>query len=85
MQKKLAITDLNTPNGSRDIPFQSWEFEQDGRCHFVDFQFFASIRFIPLRRPSRDQSILPDLSGDKTSRKIFINSNSVLSRMRGFK
>ena len=36
-KKKLAITDLNTPNGSRDIPFQSREFEQDGRRHFVDF------------------------------------------------
>ena len=27
-QKKRAITDLNAPNGSRDIPFQSQEFEQ---------------------------------------------------------
>ena len=26
MQKKQAITDLNTPNGSRDIPFQSYGF-----------------------------------------------------------
>ena len=34
---KRAITDLNAPNGSRDIPFQSQEFEQDGRRHFVDF------------------------------------------------
>ena len=25
--KKWAITDLNVPNGSRDIPFQSQEFE----------------------------------------------------------
>ena len=37
MQKKRAITDLNAPNGSRDIPFQSHEFEQYGRHHFVDF------------------------------------------------
>ena len=36
-KKKLAITYLNAPNGSRDIPFQSQEFEQDGRCHCVDF------------------------------------------------
>ena len=36
MQKR-AITDLNAPNGSRDIPFQSQEFEQYGRRHFVDF------------------------------------------------
>ena len=28
--KKRAITDLNAPNGSRDIPFQSQEFGQDG-------------------------------------------------------
>ena len=35
--KKLAITELNAPNGSRDIPFQSQEFEQYGRRHFVDF------------------------------------------------
>ena len=32
-----AITDLNAPNGSRDIPFQSQEFEQYGDRHFVDF------------------------------------------------
>ena len=37
MTKKRAITDLNAPNGSRDIPFQSQEFEQDGSRHFVDF------------------------------------------------
>ena len=37
MQKKSAITDLNAPNGSRDISSQSREFEQDGRRHFVDF------------------------------------------------
>ena len=37
MQKK-AITDLNVPNGSRDIPFQRQESEQDGHRHFVCFQ-----------------------------------------------
>ena len=37
MQKILAITDLNAPNVSQDIPFQSREFEQDGHHHFVDF------------------------------------------------
>ena len=36
-KKKHAITDLNAPNGSRDIPFQSQEFEQYGCHHFVDF------------------------------------------------
>ena len=37
-KKTRAITDLNAPNGSRDIPFQSQEFGQDGRRHFVGFQ-----------------------------------------------
>ena len=37
MKKKRAITDLNAPNGSRHIPFQSQEFEQYVRRHFVDF------------------------------------------------
>ena len=36
--KKRAINDLNAPNGSRDISFQSQEFEQDGHHHFVGFQ-----------------------------------------------
>ena len=36
--KKRVITDLNAPNGSRDIPFQSREFGQDGHRHFVGFQ-----------------------------------------------
>ena len=35
--EQRAITDLNVPNGSRDIPFQSQEFEQYGRRHFVAF------------------------------------------------
>ena len=37
-KKKRAITDLNVPNGSRDIPFQSLEFEQDGRRQFVGYE-----------------------------------------------
>ena len=36
--KKRAIADLNAPNGSRDIPFQSREFGQDRHRHFVGFQ-----------------------------------------------
>ena len=45
MQKK-AITDLSVPNGSRDIPFQSQEFEQDG-CHdFVRFQLHLHINVL---------------------------------------
>ena len=35
---KRVITDLNAPNGSRDIPFQSQEFGQDRHRHFVGFQ-----------------------------------------------
>ena len=37
-QKTRAITNLNAPNGSRDIPFQTQEFGQDGHRHFVGFQ-----------------------------------------------
>ena len=37
-KKKRAITDLNAPNGSRDIPSQSQEFGQDGHRPFVGFQ-----------------------------------------------
>ena len=33
--QKRAIADLNAPNGSRDIPFQSQEFGQDEHRHFV--------------------------------------------------
>ena len=36
--KERAITDLNVPNGSRDISFQSQEFGQDEYRHFVGFQ-----------------------------------------------
>ena len=36
--KKRALTDFNAPNGSRDILFQSQEFEQDGRRHFAGFR-----------------------------------------------
>ena len=32
------MTDLNAPSGSRDIPFYSQEFGQDGHSHLVDFQ-----------------------------------------------
>ena len=38
MQQKRAITELNAPNGSRDVLYQSQEFEQDGRRHYVGFQ-----------------------------------------------
>ena len=35
-KKKRAIIDLSPRYGSRVIPFQSQEFEQDGSRHFVD-------------------------------------------------
>ena len=37
MQNKEAIIDLNAPNSSGVIPFQSQQFEQDGHRHFIDF------------------------------------------------
>ena len=43
--KKLAITDLNAPNGSRDIPFQIQEFEQDECCHFSRFSASFSVKY----------------------------------------
>ena len=36
-EKKRAITDLDVPSGSQDIPFQSQEFEH-GRRNIVRFQ-----------------------------------------------
>ena len=36
--QKTTITDLNEPDGSRDIPFQCQEIGQDGHRHFVCFQ-----------------------------------------------
>ena len=36
--EKRAIIDLNAPNVSRVIPFQSQEFGQDGHRDFVGFQ-----------------------------------------------
>ena len=38
MKKKWRITDLNAPNGSRDIPSQSQEFEKNGRRHCVSLE-----------------------------------------------
>ena len=38
MKEKLAITALNAPDGSRDIPFQCQEIGQDGHRHFASFQ-----------------------------------------------
>ena len=40
MTKERAIIDLNVPNGSRDIWFQSQESEQDGRRNFSHFFVF---------------------------------------------
>ena len=36
-KKKRAITDVNAPNGSRKIPFQSQEFEQRWTSPFCRF------------------------------------------------
>ena len=45
MQKIRAITGLNVPNGSRDIPFQNQEFGQDGHRHFFRFSASFSIKY----------------------------------------
>ena len=45
--KKQAITDLNAPCGSRDIPFENQEFGQDEHCHFVSFQAHFHINITP--------------------------------------
>ena len=34
---QISCIQCRCKNGSRDIPFQSQESEQDGRRHFVDF------------------------------------------------
>ena len=44
-KKKRAITDLNVPNGSRDIPFQSQEFGQDGHRTFCGFSASVFINY----------------------------------------
>ena len=41
MEERETITDLNALSGSRDTPFQSQEFRQDGHCHFVGFALFS--------------------------------------------
>ena len=49
-KKKQAITTLNVPNGSRDIPFQSQEFGQDGHRHFEErsllFDLFETLQAV---------------------------------------
>ena len=47
-KKIRALIDFNVPNGSRDIPFQSQEFEQDGRRHFVGFQLHFHLHMTSL-------------------------------------
>ena len=42
--KKRAITDLNAPNGSQDIPFQSQEFGQNA-SPFCRFSASFSIKY----------------------------------------
>ena len=54
-QKKRAITDLNAPNGSQDIPFQSQEFGQDGHRHFVGFQPHFQLNMTSHRRNAARQ------------------------------
>ena len=53
--EKGTITDLNAPNGSRDIPSESQEFEQDGCRHFVGFQPYFHVDMT-----SQTQSLIQD-------------------------
>ena len=68
MKKKTrAITDLNAPNSSRDIPFQSQEFEQDGRRHSVGFQ-----PYFHLNMTSQTQSCKTIKNERAVSQKSFV-------------
>ena len=51
--QEIAITNLNAPNGSRDIPFQSREFEQDGCRYFVDSSLVFTLIWRHRRSPAR--------------------------------
>ena len=53
MQKKLTITDVNAPDGSRDIPSQSQEFEQGERRHFVNFQLLFHVNMTSQTQSSK--------------------------------
>ena len=62
--KERAITDLNVPNGSRDIPFQSQESEQDGHCHFVDIWPSFHLNMISLTQSCNRREYLSAVSQD---------------------
>ena len=46
MGKKRAITDINAPNGSRDIPFQRQEFEDEWKSPFCRFSASFSLKYV---------------------------------------
>ena len=56
--KKWAITDLNAPNGSRDIPFQSQQFEQDGRSGVLASICLKFCRLLEVSKGSISNSLL---------------------------
>ena len=79
-EKKWAITDLNSPNGSRDIPFQRQEFEQDGRRHFIDFLPRFHLNIMSQAQCCKNESaISQSLSFD-----LFENLQAVSSQQRNF-
>ena len=43
--QKTSHSDINVPNGSRDISFQSQELEQYGCCHFCRFLALFSLKY----------------------------------------
>ena len=65
--KQRAITDLNAPNGSRDIPFQSQELEQYGR---LSCRFLAAI---PLKYDITD-AMLQDIEKMKVQYTMYLMS-----------
>ena len=63
-KRKRAITDLNDPNGSRDILFHSQEFERNERRHVVRFQPHFYLNMTSQMQPARQWKSESALSED---------------------
>ena len=59
--KKKAITDLNVPDGSRDIPFQCQKIEQDGHRHFPS-SFLLDVTNAMLQDNKKNESVISQVS-----------------------
>ena len=77
-KQRAIIIDLNAPNGSRNIPFQSQEFEQYGRLHFVDF-----LASIPLKYDVTD-AMLQDIEKMKVQNlmSLLFDLSEILQAVR---